>query len=347
MLFLFYWGGSYIVKRFSAVWSIRAGVLLSVCAISLVCVFNDQIVDLYLLFAGLIGASSGFFWIAFNGFSAYAMSGERMHAYQTYKNISWSVASVIFPFTLGSIIHWVSFYISALVVLAIGIVLVGFTLMMNGRSMPKSRMSMTAYAKIVKSARLTRPALHNFAFQYVGTIFTSCGLFATILIAIHFGNSFSLGSIVSIFAVVSITILTIYRFIKSMRAKTIVFAVTVALAILLTLPLCFEINRVTIILLQTAMSLFVGASVELGRLQCDTMRILGKPSVTTENLIFCELAYFLGRFSILGLILFGWYMGGVHMFAYVILGGISTSIIGFWLWRGFWKKYGSLDTNKG
>jgi|GEM_PF-2561812 len=339
-LFVFYALGAYVVKRFGAVWVIRFGVLLNVIVIGLLCAFYQNLESLYLIFAATSGISAGVFWIGANGFTAQTMGGTAMLRFQTYYNIAISAAKIVLPFTLGSIIHYVSFFVAIIIAVVIGVVLVAFTFLMRGKHIERGNQSLCNYFKVIRRDKLCKPVALNFVMQLFRSLTWGGGLCVVILIALYFGDSFSLGYLTSIFAAGAIVLLTIYRLIKSRVIKNNVFLACVIIAIGLSLGLLFEVSKTTIILFQLASAVFlIVVGVETGKMQMDVMKDLGKPELSTESIVVLEFAYLIGRLTYVGLILLAYVLDSFLMFTILAASFTACAIVVYILFRLWWKHY--------
>ena len=339
-LFLAFAAAAYIVKRYSAVWCMRLGAFVNVAVIALVCAFNNQLTDLYLLFALLNGVASGIYWVAINGFTANTMGGTAMLRFQAYTNIATSAAKIILPFTLGAIIHYVSFLVATLVAAGIGVVLVAFTLLMRVKEINKSRFSIRGYVTLLRREHLVRPVVHNFFLQLSRSLFAAAGVCVTILLAINLGDSFQLGYLISAFSAATIVLLILYRLIKSRTVKNNIYLACAVAAFLLSCGLLFEVSRLTVILFQVASSVFlVVPNIETGKLQFDVMKELGQPQTSTESLVVVEFAYFIGRLAVMGLILLGCYLESFLMFKILTIILMASAILSYVIFRLWWRAY--------
>ena len=342
-LFIFYAIFAYIVKKFSSVWCIRAGVIVDVVLICLVCVFGNQLANLYLVFAALSGIANGIFWIAVNDFTSTTMGGTKMLRFQAYVNIATSAAKIILPFTLGLLITYVSFFIATLVAIIIGVILIYFTFLMRSDKTKPSPYSVKNYFKLIRDQKLVKPVALNFALQYTRALYGASGICVVILVANYFGNSFSLGYLTSIFSACAVVMLTLYRLIKSRHIKNEIFLICAILAFGLACGLLFEVNKVTIILFQLASAVFlVVPNIETGKLQFDAMKELGHNHVSTETLVMAEFAYLLGRLTVVGMILVSSTINSLLMFQIITIVFIGTAIVGYILFRTWWHLYGKM-----
>jgi len=342
-LFLFYALFAYIVKKYSSVWCMRIGVVINVLLICLICAFHTKIVGLYLLFAVLNGISGGIYWISFNGFLAETMGGSDMLKFQAYLNIIGSIASVLLPLSLGALIQFVNFFVAAIVAAVIGVILIIFTFIMQ-IDKERNHLSYRKFFRLISEKKLWKPIWLNFVLQFFAGLFGTSGICAVILIAIVFGDSFSLGYLTSIFSGVAIFLLLFYRMFKSRRVKNNIHLISAVFALLLPVALLFHVNKTTVILFEFAsIVLTMIPNIEVGKLQCDVMKDLGHESMTTESLVLVEFAYFLARMVAMLFILLAYYVytktQSIMFFGIITVVFMCGTLAAYILFRVWWGLY--------
>jgi hypothetical protein len=162
-----------------------------------------------------------------------------------------------------------------------------------------------------------------------------------ILLAIYFnGDSFSIGWLGSVFSALAIIMLTCYRFVKSRFVKNNVFLVCACLAFGLSLGLLFKVDIVTIIMFNFAQAvLLIVPQIETGKMQCDVMKELARPTVTTESLVVVEFAYLLARLFIMSITLIAAVLGAFMIFKVLAVVLTFAAIISYVLFRIWWHYY--------
>ena len=340
-LFLFFWGTMYFAKRLSSVWCMRVGVAVQVATVSLICAFahGDKLMDLYLLFGAMYGAAMGIYWSSTHCFTAHALGSEKMLKFQTALNIATCTGSVVFPFTLGTIIHYVDFWVAALVAAVIGGVLIVFTAIMKANTLEKrARLSMINFVRVVKQKKLGPPVAVNFALQVARGLYLAVPIMTVILITRTFGDSFSLGYLGSIFAACAIVILFGYRFIRSRGIQDWVHMACVIVITGLAVPLLFNVSKLTVILFQVgAVVLLKIPGVENAKLQIDGVKELGARELSAESLVVADFGIMLGRVFIMAMIILIERVGTDMAFRVLVLVQMSMTIVTYALTRIWWK----------
>ena len=326
-IFIFFFIFAYIAKRYSCVWCVRGGVLVNVILVALICLLPNKLVEFNLLFAALNGMAGGIFWVGMNNYTRRTMGGTKMVTFQSYLQVSHAAARIIFPFTIGFLIHYISFFIAAIVAFGIGVILVAFSLLLY-EDKRNTVFSMKRYFVYMKKQKLFKPVFGNFAIQFIRMFWSTCAAFCvTVLIAVVINNSFTLGWLNSVFSAGAIAVAMAYRFIKPGKLKNVLFIGTAVLSFLLSLGLLFSVDKLTIILFQlgSAVCLII-PNIETATLQLDVMKKLGHEKYNTESVVLVEFAYFVARMVGFGLIFLAFYVDGPSMWMFRILTVVFMSM---------------------
>ena len=321
----------------------RVGVFFNIISIALVCVFNKDLQNLYMVFAACCGLAGGIYWIGYNSFMANTMGGTKMLRFQAYSNIASSAAKIVLPFSLGAIIKYVGFFAAAAVAFGIGLILITFTLIMQVDTAGKGKLSYIAYFKLLKEKKLIKPVALNFAMQFFHDLRGRASFCVVILLAVLYKGkdaSFSIGWLSSVFSAMAIIMLTCYRLVKSRKVKNNVFLICASSAFLLSLGILFKMSLPTIIMFQFAQAvLLIVPQIETGKMQCDVMKELNQPHVTTESLVVVEFAYYLARIFIMSVVILAWHFNVFVVFKILACTLTFAAVVSYILFRTWWHYY--------
>ena len=318
MLFAAFILSSYISKRYSRTWVVRAATVFFVGTICLVIFLQNQIGEFYLLLAAAEGFAVGIYWGAMNMLTGQVLGGKKMASYQAWYIGTTTAVSVIFPFTLGAVIEFVSFAVATLITLGLGILLVAFTILLQEQRTDNTALSMRKYISVIRQSTLSKPVSLNFWLQLLAGIYSAVSIAITVLIVIIYKDNFSLGSLTSIFAASGILVLVAYKAIKPEKIKSAFYYACCVIPVIAAVGILFEVSPFTLILLQAG---FVSKSVinmERGNLQLDIMNKLGQPTLVAESILHTELAYFIARMISMGIIIAAWYMEAFVIFQILV-----------------------------
>jgi len=292
----------YIVRKFSKIWNLRLAVLVNIILVSLIILLNDNLIDYYLLLGLLNGIAMGMYWASMHTLTGEVIEKDYVRTYMIYAQIAYTCARIIFPITLGLLIHYIDFIISAWFTLIAAIIVIFFTFFLSENENAKKPLSIKNFFKTIKNNNLTKQFKHNFLIQFMYGIYSIfISLSMTILIVNAFDDkaSLNLGLFNSIFAGASIVLLTIYQLLKKHKNK--IFYASIILPLILTIFLFIQkdynnLSVTSVLLFISAYSILSGiVRSESDSLRINITKLLEHDEITNENILITEVAYFLAR----------------------------------------------------
>jgi YQGE family putative transporter len=286
---------------------------------------QNQIADYYLMLGAVYGLTQGMYWSSMHTFTTEALGGKRMGGFVAWHVVLASFNRAVFPFTLGAIIQFVSFGTAVLIMLCIAAVLLSFTFVMREqRKSGGAGMSMRRFFAHVREKKLSRRMWSQFFIQMMFPLQMTATVCITILIVLQFDNDFSLGALTSVFALVAILTMTLYKSIKSPRFKLCFYYVASMIPLVCAVALLFGVSNVTIILCQAG---FVGfrmvSGSELDKTRMNLMSDIGAEHLHTEGLLFIESGYFIARMAVCSLIVLAFSLG-IFFFQVLVVALVAT-----------------------
>jgi YQGE family putative transporter len=338
---LFYTIFSYVVKRYSRVWCVRASTLALVGSIVLILFLKDSLATYYLLFALCYGIAEGIYWSSIHLFTTEQMGGRQMRTYLTWFYVLMAATRIIFPVTLGAVIRFVSFTVAAFIAAGIGIVLVLWSLFLREQSSTLSHnMSMKNFFTTIRDKNLSGKMWHNFGIQFVAMLFSCTSICLTILVVLVYGDNLELGVLTSIFAGASIASLTAYRLIRNRRARRICLWIASVLPALSAIGLLFGVSATSVIAIQIGATIFgVIPRMEFDRQRMNIMKDSGLEHLNAESMVFCEFAFAIGRFVVMSLMVLTFTLSGVTGFAILVFTLTTMVLPSTYLFRRFRRTY--------
>ena len=340
-LMLTFWLFSYVVKKFSRVWCIRASTFGLLSSVILVLLLRDSLDQYYLILGAIYGLSLGIYWCSMHTFTSEALGGAKMSRYTAlYVGIT-TFVRVVAPLTLGAIIEFVDFAAAAAIATGLAAVLLMFTLILrdNRKSQGKG-FSMRAFFEHIRRENIARPIFLQFWIQAFFGILLLASVAITVLVALTFKDDFALGYFTSAFAAASIITLTCYKAIRSPRAKAFVLHILSALPLLGAIGLLFGLSPATVIMCQAGFLTFkTAADSEFERTRLNLMADFGAEHLHTEGLLFIELGYGMARTVGLGLLLLAYFSGTFYFFRVFIFALMCIMLIGIVLLQLWRRKY--------
>jgi MFS family permease len=332
---------SYIVKKFSRVWCIRASSAFLFAGIILVLLFQNQLGEFYLLLGGIYGIAQGIFWSSIHTFTCETLGGKKMASFAAWFMLLAAASRALFPLTLGAIVEFVNFTTGALIALGFCIIFLAFTLIMRDkRKSGTAGLSMRKFFTHIKREKISRPIWSHFWIQGMFGAQVLLNICLTILIVISFDNNFHLGVLTSIFAGVAVISVTIYKLIKSPKIKLWVYYITSFIPLFSAIGLLFGINPLIVIICQAGYVGFrVVSNVEFDKTRNNLMHDFGAEQFHTESLLFVEISYYIARvFVCVSLVAISIYFGpwAFRVFVFIIIATVPLKAILLRLWT---KKY--------
>lgn len=336
-----FWLFSYIIKKFSRVWCIRISTIFLLGNTVLVLLLQNKLTDYYLVLAVIYGIAQGIFWCSIHTFATEALGGKKMSGYVGWFISLTAFANIVFPFTLGALIEFVSFTAAALIATGISIMLLLFTLTLRDqRKNNGAGFSLRVFFRHLRERQISRPMWLQFLIQSMYGIQTMVGICITILIVREFGSNYGLGALTSIFSAVALVTVVIYKAIKSQKLKIVVFYVASMIPLCCAVALLFTVSHVTIIMCMAGYTGFrVASQTELDRTRMNLMSDFNAEHLHTEGILFTEFSYFIARVLVCGLIALAFYTGIFFLFQIIVISLIALVPLSAVLLRLWTKKY--------
>ena len=317
---------SYIIKRHSRVWAIRISAVAKVGSLLLVIFLQDHVVEFYMLFAALFGLAEGVYWGAILTLTSQTM-GRRMSGFIVWEQVVRSVASIVFPVTLGALIQFVDFRVVAILCAVLGVILLGFTCLLREVKCHDCKpLSMTNYIRTMRARGMGRAVHYHFWLQTFHDFYRRVTLLLTVLIMVSFGDNLSLGIFGSVFAAANIAVIVIYKWAgPKRRAGKTMFWFSAVAPLAFGIALLFNVSPATIILLHVgyiALGCIVRA--EADKLRFSLQKYLGDESWHTESLLLTESGFMLTRIAMPLIVLLAYFTD-----VFMIIQGLIVVMMAF------------------
>ena len=300
-LFTFFALSSILTKTVPAIWLVRISAMLLCVFIITVIATDDNLANLYVLYGIIWGIVQGLYWGAMN-FLLSVVGKKGSVGFFVYFNLFATAVSVIFPFTFGMAIEYLSFIFTSGSVLGVAIIMLGFLMVTKFEKTSREKFQMIQYFKTLKANGHLKQSLYFFAVStLLGWIFTS-SLLTTVLIIIVYGSSMSLGVLGSIFGIVGILSLIIYKR-ASKRIRGPMYIACGLLPLLATIPLFFLVSPVTIIIFNATIVLQSILWAEESEVRINMPKYLNHQQFQIESNLFYEFAFVIGRILSCGMLI--------------------------------------------
>ena len=345
-IFVFYALSSFVCKKVRAIWMTRISTVLVCIFLFLVVVWDDGLYSHFMLFGFIWGSIVGLYWGAMNFLIAKVFNREGVARFFVGNFAVAAVVGIVFPFTFGFAIDYGSWILTSGAVLAVGVLMFVFTLIIKTEMQDDRHLRMREYFRSLKRAEHLRPAIYLWFVVFLAGFPHMTIALMTILIIIVYGTNTGIGIMGSVFAVVGIVVLLLYKVARP-RVKNTMFWIASIFPLVVSIPLFFFVEPWSIIIFNLALVLIRNVvMVEEAGARINAVRFWGGEEFLIESHLFYEFAFFVGRMFACGLLILIAFIGVTQ----VSLAIAISVIIGCWTLHGlllwFWKrKYAATEVS--
>lgn len=255
-MMLFYNPISKVVDRTNRIGAYRFSLVLKSILVIIIIFFGKELSKLLVLAGLMYGTANAFYYASYNVIKQEMVSRRNMNNFVANNNILTKLIDIVCPVILGLLIDITTYSMVAILVLAICVVQVIFSLRIKSKRPENSGFDMKGFFKKIKE--------HPIAFKKAKIVYLLCILYSSfaltstiinVCIMLETGSSFSLGALTSIFAVLSIiTLIIIKKFTKPAK-RLWLFILSSILPIFAGIYFIIDMNAISIIILNGAISI--------------------------------------------------------------------------------------------
>jgi len=289
-LFSFYFVASWLCKKIRPIWITRVAVFFGVVFLVVIASWQDGLREYYMLFGFLWGMVTGLHWGAMNLIFTSAFEGEKTKSFMTWFFAIEIVASIVFPFTFGLLIDFGSFFLTSVVVLAIGGIMLVSTFFFTSPKKEKDGLKLREFFKILKVKNMLKPAIALWGIFSLSGVLRAVSFCLILLVFLYFGSNMSLGMFSSIAAAVGVVVLIVYKKLN----KKIYWALGL-IPLISLIPLFFNVGLVTLVVFQFGIIFRTAVMVEESAIRLNFPKMIGANNHIVESHLFFESAFFVGR----------------------------------------------------
>jgi len=211
-MFIFYYLVSRIIDRTNRIVLYRVAIFIRAIFILMVVFLGKKLAGVVYLAGFLNGISEGFYWCSFNLMKNELVPNHCIRQYSLTQTIVGKVVGFVVPIILGKIIDAESFKLTAIIVLAIAVVEMTFSIFIKSRRPENSGFDLKSFIKHAKSSEQNR-ALFKIVFlcSFCYGFLSMVAPLNTMLVMITFNSNFTLGLLTGIFSGLSIILLFIIK----------------------------------------------------------------------------------------------------------------------------------------
>ena len=290
---------SYFVKKSKRTNFLRLGVLINTCLIVIFVFFGKQLSSWVMLAGAMIGCADAFYYSSYLVLKNELNSRANMYNYNLFATILGNLTKVVIPVILGYVIDLFSYSYIAIYVVILGLVQFGLTFLVKTTNITNSKFELKKYSLFLKEDEKARGELK---YTYWNAILAggknTYKIIVVVLTVMIFKTNFSLGILTSIFSLITIGFLFLFKYVdkKSKINMFWVYFITGLLPLLTCIILLCFFNEVTLIIYNFVLTFALCMSDYLGSLERDSIiKNVGKREYIAEHQFFVELFQNIGR----------------------------------------------------
>ena len=227
------------------------GIILKAMFILFIVILKERIATYFPIVAIVYGISEVFYWVAHDVLYIDATNNENRKSYMSIKKIFGQITSIAAPIILGSSIELYSFTKIAIYVLGLSIIEIIVSLQIKSDNNEQNNMekyNIKSFAQNVNSRYKCKINAYLKSVSVYGIIGSSMKTLVVIITVMTFKTSLNLGILTSIFAIISMISLCLFKKYYNKKNSKIILYLCSGLIFFSVMGLIIDINRETLIL---------------------------------------------------------------------------------------------------
>ena len=281
------------------------GIILRAIFILFIVILKEKIATYFPIVAIVYGISEVFYWVAHDALYIDVTTSENRKNYMSIKKIFGQIMNVVAPIILGSSIELYSFTKIAVYVFGLSIIEIIISLQIKNSTTEKNdleKYNLKHFVKNIDSKYKSRVNTYLKSVITYGIIGSSMKTLVVVITVMTFKSSFNLGVLTSIFALISMIALYLFKkYYNKKNSKTILYLCS-SLIFFSIIGLIIDINRTTLViynLFYTVCICIIGTIYDIKK--GDLVNECNFENCKEEWIVYVEIFIALGR--ILGYIL--------------------------------------------
>lgn len=293
--FLFCLVVAFFARKIRSIWFLRSSALLICLSVFFAAFFTDTLGNYYLVYGLLYGIGNGLYWGSAHLIAGDVFNKGQMKKYISLYHIVTLLIRIVFPFTLGTMIEFVSFELTAIVVFSLGVLEIVASIFIKQEKKKAPNLRMREFFRHAKKSNALKPILLHSLICICSTVTVVVPIAITMLTMTIFESTFDLGMFTSIFVASSVVVLILFRLTKG-KVRSAIYIISTILPFLASFFLLAPQNAVFFMIFNGFFSaLMVIANFEREVLHMNLAKYLGIEQFYAENNSFIEVAYWTGR----------------------------------------------------
>ncbi len=247
-MFVAYYIFSFWVDKTNRIWVYRLGNILMAGLVIITIFYGEDLANIIALAGVCYGLALSAYYASYNVLKQEMVSRKVITSYAFVVKILTKSISVICPFLLGMLIDISTFSTIAIVVFGITVVQIIISFFIKSKRPAESDFKVLSFLKRLKN---NKPLKKKLAIIYITSVFYGFNTVLTMLLNVNimmqFGSNFTLGSITSIIAFVSIVFLIVFNKFTKIGKRTWVFVTGALLTAISAFVFALIPNYITLI----------------------------------------------------------------------------------------------------
>lgn len=283
---------SYFVDKSDRLLFLRIGIFVNALFLIAI-VFFGEVISHWIVFAGAIcGISNAFYYSSFNVMKNELVNRIYMKKFSIYSTVLTNAISVVVPTILGLLIDVSTYSNIAIYIIAIIIVQAIMTFFIKGKKPKNSKFELKEYFKYLKANPEEKNKIkYTYINGMLAGIKTTYKIVIIILTIFAFKTNLSLGAFSSVFSLITIGLLLLYRKFehKNKFNKLAVYLTIGTLPFIAVVIFSFWQSQAMFVVLNCVLTIAIYFSDYFGDAERDAIiKNVGKPEYIAEHNVIIE-----------------------------------------------------------
>ena len=240
---------SFLVDKSNRICVYRIANIIEAVLVIVTIFYGKDLAKIVVLAGLLNGLAHGAYYASYNVLKQEMVSRKSMDNFAVVLMILTKIVSVVCPILLGALIEISTFSMVAIYVLVLSIIQTVVSFCIKAKRPNESSFNLKEYfIRLKQNPKLTKKVKTIYIISIFYGITSVVSALLNINIMIHFGSSFSLGTITSVFALLTIVILILIKRFTKIGKRSWIFIVATILQIITTIIFIAIPNMITLII---------------------------------------------------------------------------------------------------
>ena len=326
---------SYFVDKSNRVNFLRIGIFVNACFLIAIVLWGEIIANWIVLAGAICGISNAFYYSSFNVMKNELVNRIYMKKFSILTTVITNLINVVIPTVLGLLIDISSYSTIAIYVIIIIVIQFVISLFIKYKKPEGSKLEVKEYLKYLKNTPEDRKKIkYTYYNALLAGIKTTYKIVIIILTIFAFKTNLSLGILSSIFSLITIGLLMLYRRAedKPKTNKLLIYLTVGTLPLICTIIFMIWTNKATFIILNCFLTIAIYFSDYYGDAERDAIiKNLGKFDFIAEhNLVHDVMKYIVSIMVYVAFIIVASF-GSITAFKVLLLAMIAISPYKFYM----------------